>query len=247
MKPTAEDKKIWDQLYRDIGNPYGVAGIMGNLFAESSMNPYCISGSKAKDTTGIDYTNDVEAMIISKDEFMHDGVAYGLAQWRYYSRKERLYDMAKALNLPLGDAATQITYLLSEIRTYKTVWKTITMAKSVKEASDIVLEKYEKPANTSDAIKEKRSAYGMQYLDAFYPINEPVKHTIKNTYIVTTTKNVFVRTGNGTEYTKIRRINKEGTEFPWVATSADGWNAIKLDKYDGVAWISGDYTKMVIK
>ena len=247
MKPTSEDKKIWDQLYQDIGNPYGVAGLMGNLFAESSMNPYCITGSKAKDTTGIDYTNDVEALIISKDEFIHDGIAYGLAQWRYYSRKERLYDMAKALNLPLGTAATQITYLLSEIRTYKTVWNTLMNAKSVKEASDIVLEKYEKPANTSDAVKEKRSAYGMQYLDAFYPIVETVKHNMMNTYIVTTSRNVFVRTGNGTEYTKIRRISKEGTEFPWVATSANGWNAIKLDKYDGVAWISGDYSKMVIK
>lgn len=247
MKPTAEDKKIWDQLYRDIGNPYGVAGLMGNLFAESSMNPYCITGSKAKDTTGIDYTNDVEALVISKDEFIHDGVAYGLAQWRYYSRKERLYDMAKALNLPLGAAATQITYLLSEIRTYKTVWNTLMNAKSVKEASDIVLEKYEKPANTSDAVKEKRSAYGMQYLDAFYPIVETVKHTLKNTYIVTTSRNVFVRTGNGTEYTKIRRINKEGTKFPWVATSANNWHAIKIEKYEGIAWISGDYSKMVIE
>lgn len=247
MKPTAEDKKIWDKLYQDIGNPYGVAGLMGNLFAESSMNPYCITGSKAKNTTGIDYTNDVEALIISKDEFIHDGVAYGLAQWRHFSRKEKLYDMAKALDLPLGDTHTQIIYLLSEIKTYKTVWKTLQSAKSVKEASDIVLEKYEKPANTSDAVKEKRSAYGMQYLDEFYPIVETVKHNIKNTYIVTTARNVFVRTGNGTEYTKIRRISKEGTEFEWVATSSNGWNAIKLDKYDGIAWISGDYSKMVIK
>ena len=191
MKPTEEDKKIWDRLYRDIGNPYGVAGLMGNLFAESSMNPYCITGSKAKDTTGIMYANDVDALIISKDEFMHDGIAFGLAQWRYYSRKGALYDTAKGLNLPIGDAQLQVIFLQQELRTYKTVWNTLMNAKSVKEASDIVLEKYEKPANTSDAVKEKRSAYGMQYLDAFYPIVETVKHTLKNTYIVTTSRNVF--------------------------------------------------------
>ena len=34
-----EEKKIWDALYAKIGNPYGVAGLMGNLYAESGLRP----------------------------------------------------------------------------------------------------------------------------------------------------------------------------------------------------------------
>ena len=42
----SDDKRIWNLLMEAIGNPYGVAGLMGNLMAESSMNPLCKTGGK---------------------------------------------------------------------------------------------------------------------------------------------------------------------------------------------------------
>ena len=36
-KTNAE--KIWNYLYAELKNPYGVAGIMGNIQAESGLNP----------------------------------------------------------------------------------------------------------------------------------------------------------------------------------------------------------------
>lgn len=244
MNLTAKDKFIWDTLYSEIGNSYGVAGLMGNLFAESSMNPFCITGAKAKNTTGVFYSNDVDAFIIPKDEFINDGVAYGLAQWRYFSRKEQLYNMARERNCSIGSIDLQIAFLLKEIKTYKTVWNTLLSAKTIKEASDIVLERYEKPANVSAAVKEKRLSYGKIYFNA-YAKEEP-KSTKSESKVITTTKNVFVRTGNGTNYTKIRRISKEGTEFKYIATdSTNSWYAIELEKYDGIAWISSQYSKLV--
>lgn len=38
----ADAKKIWDVLLKFIGNPYGVAGLMGNLKAESALEPVCL-------------------------------------------------------------------------------------------------------------------------------------------------------------------------------------------------------------
>ena len=38
------EKVIWDCLLSLVGNVYGTAAIMGNLMAESSLNPQCATG-----------------------------------------------------------------------------------------------------------------------------------------------------------------------------------------------------------
>ncbi|MBQ6404294.1 MAG: hypothetical protein IJI27_10350 [Oscillospiraceae bacterium] len=35
----ANEQKIWSFLLGKIGNKFGVAGVMGNLYAESALNP----------------------------------------------------------------------------------------------------------------------------------------------------------------------------------------------------------------
>ena len=40
-----DEEKIWNYLYNDIKNDYGVAGLMGNLFAESSLISYNLQNS----------------------------------------------------------------------------------------------------------------------------------------------------------------------------------------------------------
>ena len=47
--PSETEKQIWDLLMKKIENPYGVAGIMGNLYAESSMRTTCMTGGKASE------------------------------------------------------------------------------------------------------------------------------------------------------------------------------------------------------
>jgi hypothetical protein len=219
---------------------------MGNLYAESSMNPFCVTGSKAKNTTGQLYTGDVDALVISKDEFIHDGVAYGLVQWLYYSRKEGLYNYAKQNNLSIGSIEAQIGFLLKEVKTYKTVWEALTSADNIRKASDIFMLKYEKPANTTDSAKEKRSNFAHEYFNKFHDVVYTAPINSKTVKVVTTANRVFVRTGNGKEYLKVERIEKKGTEFEWIATAENGWHAIKYDNMY-VYWISGDYSELVIK
>ncbi len=55
----------------------------------------------------------------------------------------------------------QIEYLLYELQTaYKTVWNTLKKAVSVKEASDIIVTKFERPKNQSPAALTKRQVMG---------------------------------------------------------------------------------------
>ena len=234
---NATQKQIWDTLMEDIKNPYGVAGVMGNLMSESSMNPICITGYAG--VTAAEYVANIKDGKMSLDQFIHDSVAFGLAQWRYWSRKESLIHFT-GINR-IDDPIAQIRYLLWEIKTYKAVWDTLINAKSVQEASDVVMLKYEKPANTSDAIKQKRANYGQQFYDKFAnPTPAPTKK-----YVRTTTDKVFLRRGNDKSYTSITRINKAGQTFQWVATSDNGWHAVKYTNPDMVGWISGEFSEVV--
>lgn len=161
------EKKIWDYLIAQIGNPFGVAGLMGNLYAESGLRANNLQNSYAKklDLSDEEYTAAVDAG--SYTNFVRDSAGYGLAQWTYWSRKQALLEFAAAAAASIGDLDMQLAFLLKELAGYTTVMKTLVQARSVKEASDIVLTRYEKPADQSDAAKNRRAGYGQKYFDAY--------------------------------------------------------------------------------
>ena len=165
---------IWNYLYKKLNNPYGVAGLMGNLFAESSLNPIACNVKKYG-ITSKEYTDITDSGI--NDNFITDGVAYGLAQWCYHTRKKALLNMAKTKKKSVGDINLQLDYLWSELQAYKTVTKTLINATTIREASDIVLLKYEKPANTSETVKQKRASYGQKYFNKYF-VSETITTTL---------------------------------------------------------------------
>ena len=81
---------LWHDLMPLIGNPYGVAGLLGNLQAESGLEPDCleITGRKALGMTSHEYTVAVDNG--SYKNFVNDGYGYGLAQWTYKDHKQQL-------------------------------------------------------------------------------------------------------------------------------------------------------------
>lgn len=156
---------IWNYLYEKIRNVYGVAGLMGNLFAESSLNPICANGVKKFGLTNVQYTAITDEG--KNDNFITDGIAYGLVQWCYKTRKQGLLSLARQRKVSIGDINLQLDYLWQELQSYKTVLNTLYSAKNVKEASDIVMLKYEKPANKSETAKQKRALQGEKYLSKY--------------------------------------------------------------------------------
>lgn len=161
------EKVIWDFLSPKIKNDYGVAGLMGNLFAESSLNPINATGNKGG-LTNEQYTAVVDEN--KNDNFATDGVAYGLVQWRYHTRKKGLLDLARSKKTSVGNIQTQLEYMWQELQSYKTVLNTLYSAKSIREASDMVMLKYEKPGTTTEAAKKKRAEHGQRYYDMFVKV-----------------------------------------------------------------------------
>ena len=168
--PSVNDleKVIWDFLLGWIGNKFGVAGLIGNLQAESGLKSTNLQNSFEKKlglnddtyTAGVDngsYTN-----------FVKDSAGYGLAQWTYWSRKQNMLDFAKAQGASIGDLNMQLNFLKKEITaSYGTVLKALKDAKSVKEASDVVLIVYEKPAKQDDSVKSSRASMGQKFFDKY--------------------------------------------------------------------------------
>ena len=177
------EKIIWD-FFKEKGlTDYGIAGLMGNLYAESGLNPKNLQQTYEKklNMTDEEYTNAVDNGTYTN--FVHDQAGYGLAQWTYWSLKDDLLDFCKEKNKSVGDLNTQLEFLAYQLSTdYKLVWETLKTATSVLDASNAVLLKFEKPADQSSSAQAKRALYGTKYYTQ-YSINQntTIQSTIKQT------------------------------------------------------------------
>lgn len=191
---------IWNFIQSKTKNEYGTAAIMGNLMAESSLNPRCVTG--IKDPEYICKADNDEI------DFAHDGHAFGLVQWCYYTRKGGLQGYAKQVGRSVGDLQMQLEYLVKEMsQDYKSVWKAVIEAKSIRTASDTVMLKYEKPSTTTEAAKQKRASYGQKYYDQFAkkPDPEPAPAP-SGKKMVRAKSQVNIRSGPGKKNPKIGEL-----------------------------------------
>ncbi len=159
---------IWKYLKAKGLNDYGVAGLMGNLFAESGLNPQNLQNSCEK---RLGMTDAAYAAAVDKGtytNFVHDSAGWGLCQWTYWSRKKALLEFAHAAGKSIGDLGMQLDFLWKELsESYPGVLASLRSAGSVLEASNSVLLNFERPANQSESVQKKRAEYGQRYYDRF--------------------------------------------------------------------------------
>ena len=172
------EKSIWDYLYTKLGNAYGVAGIMGNLFAESGLKPTNLQNSYERSLGFTDATYTASVDNGTYDNFVRDSAGYGLAQWTFWSRKKGLLDFAHAQGKSIGDLTLQLDYLWKELtENYSGLLKIIQTATAVEEASTAVLTNYERPADMGESVQKKRAAFGESYFQKYAKVVYPEKLT----------------------------------------------------------------------
>ena len=181
------EEKIWNFLTSKGLNAYGVAGLMGNLYAESALNPQNLQNTYERKLglTDAEYTAAVDAGTYTG--FVRDSAGYGLAQWTYWSRKEALLAYVKAAGASIGSLEAQLGFLFKELSEgYTSVLAVLKTATSVRQASDVVLTKYERPADQSEAVQTKRAGYGQTYYDKYAKAATPGKggNTMSNSTLV---------------------------------------------------------------
>lgn len=165
---ASNEKQIWDFLKTKGLNDYGVAGCMGNLFAESALKPNNLQDTYER---SLGYSDDTYVSAVDNGtyaNFIYDCAGFGLAQWTYWSRKKALYEYTKSKNKSIGDLTIQLEFLYKELsESYPAVLKVLKNATSVLEASNAVLLKYECPYDQSVSMQNRRASYGQTYYDKY--------------------------------------------------------------------------------
>ena len=163
----SNEKKIWNFLKSKGLNDFAVAGIMGNLRAESALSPINLQNSFEKKLgyNDITYTQAVDNGIYNN--FVHDGAGYGLAQWTYYSRKQNLLVYARNRRVSIGDLQMQLDFLWKEMQDYSTMMNELKSASTIRDASNSFLFRFERPANQGASVQDARTNYGLTYYNKF--------------------------------------------------------------------------------
>lgn len=164
-------EKIWRALkaagYTDIG----AAGIMGNLRAESNLQSNNLQNSYERSLgfTDDSYTKAVDSGSYGKKDFVHDAAGYGLAQWTYWDRKEKLYNAAKKAKSSIGDIGMQVNLLKDELQSSYPSVDTIARdnGATLRQVSDAMMVDFENPADQSASAKAGRAKLGQEVYNKY--------------------------------------------------------------------------------
>ena len=132
---TTNEERIWNFLVGNGLSKAGAAGLMGNLYAESGLNPKNLQNSYERKLGLADDSYTAAVDNGSYRNFICDSAGYGLAQWTYWSRKQNMLEFARAAGKSIGDLEMQLDFLLKELSEgYNGVLKTLKTTGNVKTA-----------------------------------------------------------------------------------------------------------------
>lgn len=183
----ANERIIWDYLKTQGLSDAGIAGVMGNLYAESALNPKNLQNSYEKSLGFTDetYTEAVDNGTYSN--FVNDSAGYGLAQWTYWSRKRGLLEFARSQKKSISSITVQLGYLMKELSLeYGSLLSTLKSTFSVSEATRAFMLQFEKPADQSESKQAQRVVYARKYYGDFVSYEESSDFT--NSSLVSYTK-----------------------------------------------------------
>lgn len=165
---NSREVKIWNRLRVAGLNAFGAAGVMGNLYRESVLDPQNLqdTGNKKLGLSDAEYTKRVDDGTYTN--FVHDSIGYGVAQWTFWSRKQALLNFAKSAGVSIGNLEMQLDFLVKELKEdFPAVWNVLRTAKSVREASNIMLFKFEAPGDQGTKVQNDRAASSQTFYDRY--------------------------------------------------------------------------------
>ncbi len=163
-------EKAWNFLKAKGFNDYACAGIVGNLDCESALNSHNLQNTYEQilGFTDSAYVNAVDNGRYSREQFANDCAGFGLAQWTYHSRKRALYEFIKSHGVSIGDLEAQLEFFYKELSEgFVSAFRALQTTASVRDASNIMLLKYECPADMSASAQNRREAFSQKYYTQF--------------------------------------------------------------------------------
>lgn len=154
------EQQIFD-WYRTAGlTAAGAAGMTANICIESAYNPKNLQNSYEKK---LGYTDESYTAAVDSGnykDFGADRAGYGFCQWTSGGRKAGLLKYAKSKGVSVGDPIAQLEYSLKEMSTDLSA--TLRRISDPFEAARLVMVKFERPANQSEANQMARGDKGKE-------------------------------------------------------------------------------------
>lgn len=161
-------------------SPAGACALIANLEAESDgfypnrVEYLCLKRLRENGQIFTDetYTAAVDSGKITRAQYLNPlpgkQYGYGLAQWTSPGRKAGLWNLAKSKGVSIADADLQLDYVLMELSgSFPSVLAALKTAGDIRNASDIVLKKFECPADTGEAVCASRAQRGITFWNKY--------------------------------------------------------------------------------
>jgi len=183
-------KTVWDYFSAKGLNPFAISGILGNLYIESGL-----SSNKLEDSaqTRLKITSEEYTKMVDNGQyknFVKDIAAYGIAQWKYYKRKESLYNFAKKNKKSISDVYIQLDFLWYEFATsYINMLTELRTCNSIYNSSRIVYLNFKNPDIQNTVAINQRAEESIKFYNKYAA---PVEYTPG-----------IYRSNNGTDYSSV--------------------------------------------
>lgn len=161
-------KALWKFL-KDKGMPEtGIAGVMGNLDAESCIEPRILE-KKYQTLLGVTSEQYI-AEVDSGVRPFETKCGFGIAQWTSVGRKSHLKQLCDKYHTSIGDANTQFLMLWEELTgayKKKVLDTLMDSTKTVADCAKVFMLKFEVPANQTEANQNKRAENAQKFYDLY--------------------------------------------------------------------------------
>ncbi len=175
-----QERYIWQFLLNLTENPKAAAGIMGNLYYESYLQ--C---SKTEDGIPLECAEEYTYAVDSGEYggFITDGYGYGLAQWSYSGRKQRLLELANSSEVSVSDLDVQLQLIAEELENFNMLYR-ISHTDSIQFASDYFLLNFENPQAQDEEMRNIRGEIGQAFYEKYADIKTEECLTDAQKYVV---------------------------------------------------------------
>ena len=154
---TENEKICWDYFKLSKMTDEGIAGLMGNLYAESRMIAAMYDSSKHS-VIGLTNKEYVKQTLSGQyKNFVNDNVGFGIAQWSFWTRKQALLNMCGDR---LGQLVCQLDYLATELQTgYSKILRTLQTSHDIYTCTVRVMAEFIGAKDQSTSAKNLRTSY----------------------------------------------------------------------------------------
>lgn len=236
------DQYIWSFLLNHGYTETAAAGILGNLYAESGLRSNNLQNSyEAKfGLSDVQYTEAIDAGEYTRPHFVFDNAGYGLAQWTYWSRKEALYDYLKGKGKSIADLQGQLEFLSLELEKHKSL---VNACQSVREACTYILTKFEKPADQSQKVQDKRAGYAKDFYQRLASNSMSVQPTDGTKLVRVLVDDLNIRSQ---PTSKAKSIGFTGKGLFTIVEESGKWGLLKTYAKERNGWIYLGNSKYVV-